>query len=354
LELTASAPGKLVLLGEYAVLEGAPALSLAVNRRASVRIVTRTDGLCEVSAPDLNVLGAALSIGNDGDLHWECSAVDADTLRLVDNVWRGLQHEGLAPPPGEGFSLHLDTAGFFRIDGPSRVKLGLGSSAALTVALASALAVYAGHGESTADRPRWLRRLLRMHGAWQGGRGSGVDIASSLNGGLIAYRLQGPDRVPSFTSLDWPVAGVHSLFVWSGHAVSTADSLRRLALWRERHHADYAAHMRDLGVLSESAVAAVEQGNGADFVAVAAAYAAALERFGAACGLEIFCDAQRRVARMAARVGVSYKPCGAGGDFGVIFTQDAERLARIRQDMLAEGLHDIHLSVDAAGFRHDR
>jgi phosphomevalonate kinase len=366
LELTASAPGKLVLLGEYAVLEGAPALSLAVNRRASVRIVSRNDGLCEVNAPDLDVLGAGLSIGIDGDLHWECAAVHAATLRLVDDVWRGLQREGLAPPPGAAFSLDLDTGGFFQTEGPYRVKLGLGSSAALTVALASALTIFAGHGEAIEDRPAWLRRLLRMHGTWQGGRGSGVDIASSLAGGLIAYclseerglseeqGLSAEQRAPTFEPLDWPLTGVHSLFVWSGQAVSTVDFLRRLALWRESHETEYVAHMRDLGVLSEAAVEALKQANGADFVAIAAAYATALERFGDACGLEIFCAAQRRVAQMATKVGVSYKPCGAGGDFGVIFTQDAGRMARIRQDILAEGLHDVPLSVDRTGFRHDR
>jgi len=38
MEVTASTPGKLVLLGDYAVLEGAPALVMAVNRHAKVRI----------------------------------------------------------------------------------------------------------------------------------------------------------------------------------------------------------------------------------------------------------------------------------------------------------------------------
>ncbi len=36
--ITASAPGKLVLSGEYAVLDGAPAICMAVDRRARVTI----------------------------------------------------------------------------------------------------------------------------------------------------------------------------------------------------------------------------------------------------------------------------------------------------------------------------
>ena len=38
--IRASAPGKLFLLGEYAVLEGAPAMLTAVDRRVTVQITT--------------------------------------------------------------------------------------------------------------------------------------------------------------------------------------------------------------------------------------------------------------------------------------------------------------------------
>jgi phosphomevalonate kinase len=349
MELMASAPGKLVLLGEYAVLEGARALAVAVDRRATVRITPRNDGVCIVSAPDLDVFNARMSLDVDGRPRWQCIEAERAKLRLVDHVWSALSREGLAPSSGDGFCMELDTAVFFEGNGSGQAKLGLGSSAALTVALASALAVYAGHAEEIADRAQWLHRLLRMHASWQDGRGSGVDLAASVAGGLIAYRLAGDDSRPSFTSMDWPIAGVHCLFVWSGQAVSTADFLRRLAQWRLGHHAEYAAHMRNLCKLAEIAVDALQEGRGAAFVAIVAAYAMALENFGAACGLEIFSAAQKRLAELAAQIGVSYKPCGAGGDFGVVFVQDADRLARIERIILVEGMHSVPLAVDPQG-----
>jgi phosphomevalonate kinase len=348
IELTASAPGKLVLLGEYAVLEGAPALVLAVNRRAQVRIETRNGGLCDVHAPDLGISGAVMAVDAAG-LHWQCDAAVAAKLSLVEHVWQGLRREGLAPSAGEGFSLHLDTSGFFTANSEPRAKLGLGSSAALTVALASALAAYAGHADVLADRLQWVRRLLHMHGGWQGGRGSGVDIGASVAGGLIRYQLAGTAREPGYTSLPWPMAGVHCLFVWSGQSVSTNDFLQRLAQWRVQRAADYTAHMDELGRLSEAALQALDRRDPQSFIRLTKDYAAALQAFGHACGLEIYSPEQKKLAELASHAGVSYKPCGAGGDFGVVFADDAERLATFERAIVPAGMHVVPLDLDSQG-----
>jgi phosphomevalonate kinase len=346
--VTASAPGKLVLLGEYVVLEGAPALVLAVNRRAQARIETREDDVCEVHAPDLGVRGARMAI-DGGALRWLCDEATATKLSLVGHVWQGLVREGLAPTAGQGFSLHLDTSGFFNADHAVRAKLGLGSSAALTVALASALATYAGHAEVLSDRTQWLRRLLHMHGGWQGGRGSGVDVAASVAGGLIRYQLAGQGREPTFTHLPWPMSHVHCLFVWSGQSVSTNDFLQRLAHWRVSHAADYASHMHELGSISEAAFEALRRDDAQSFVGLTKQYALALQQFGHACGLEIYSPEQKRLAQMASEAGVSYKPCGAGGDFGVVFADDAERLATFERAIVPAGMQVVPLGLESEG-----
>lgn len=349
MEITASAPGKQVLLGDYAVLEGAPALVLAVNRRAEARIVARVDGVCDVYAPDLNIQAARMTIDHDGTLQWQCDAATAAKLSLVEHVWQGLLREGLAPRSPAGFSIHLDTSGFFHGEGAARLKLGLGSSAALTVALASALTTYAGHTEALADAAPWMRRLFHMHGGWQQGRGSGVDVAAAVAGGLIRYQLVGRDHVPNFSHETCPVPGVHWLFVWSGQAVSTADSLKHLSQWRATHGADYTAHMNALGAISEAAVDALRRKKAQSFIRLTKDYASALQNFGDACGLNIYSPAQKSVAEMAIRADVSYKPCGAGGDFGVVFADDPERLATFERAMVAAGMQVVPLPLESLG-----
>src|SRR5262245_60415453 len=52
---TARAPGKLFLMGEYAVLDGAPAIVAAVNREVRVRVeITDPAGRVSIEAPGLD------------------------------------------------------------------------------------------------------------------------------------------------------------------------------------------------------------------------------------------------------------------------------------------------------------
>jgi len=347
MDVIAEAPAKLVLLGDYAVLEGARAMVLAVDRRAKVRMSARADRLCNVSAPDLGISEAQACIGDDGALQWQLDEATQAKLTLVDHVWRGMLREGLAPAAGTGFDLQLDTSGFFHADGGVRSKLGLGSSAALTVALASAIATYAGHGDAMTDRPQWMRRLLHMHGGWQGGRGSGVDVAASVAGGLISYQLAGAAREPTYETMS--ADGLHCLFVWSGLSVSTSDSLHRLAQWRQAHASDYAAHMNELGAVSAAAIDAWKQRRLQSFIGLTRDYALGLQHFAAACGLEIYSPAQKQLADMASGTEVSYKPCGAGGDFGVVFAEDPERLATFERAIVSRGMHVVPLGLDSHG-----
>lgn len=345
MRIEASAPGKLFLLGDYAVLDGAPALLVAVNRRARVVLETRGDDALVVHAPDLGIDAARAVVEAHGNLVWGSPAA-ADRLGLVTAIWHALASEGLAPAGGA--EVQLDTSGFFEDMPQGRRKLGLGSSAALTVALAAALARAA--GKPLAMTPAWLARLIALHGAWQGGRGSGADIATSLAGGLGIYRRD--PTAPTWAPALWPPAGVHCLFVWSGEAVSTAGYLARLAAWRQTHAAAYAARMGELCTLAEAALAALH-GSAEDFVALVAAYGVALERFAAASGLVIHSPQQVVAARLAQREGAAFKPCGAGGDFGVVVAHAAPQLERVRRAIMAAGLRVEGLAMEPPGAQCD-
>jgi len=65
MRVTASAPGKITLFGEHAVVYGYPALVVAINKRIYAIAESRSDNVVKISAKDLRVPGIVVSyVGN--------------------------------------------------------------------------------------------------------------------------------------------------------------------------------------------------------------------------------------------------------------------------------------------------
>ena len=331
MRVLATAPGKLVITGEYAVLEGAPALVLAIDRRAQVTLEESNDPGYRITAPGLGIRAAHGQLDASGRMSWpELDAPSIDQLTLVSAVLETLAEEGVPAP----FHAILDTRAFYAADG--QAKLGLGSSAALTVALAQAICAANGRITPTLDT------LIAAHRRVQHGRGSGLDIAASLVGGLLVYRLR--DGQPQITPATWP-PGLEWCCVWSGKSASTGAFLARLAAWRVQAPAGHAMVMRDL---EDCATAAVDSDDATGLLEAVAAYASALDRLAAASGLDIVSVEHSALAVLAAHAGVIYKTCGAGGgDVGIALATDAGRLLAFRQAATDAGFTVLDLQPGA-------
>ncbi len=293
---TASAPGKLVLAGEYAVLEGAPAMVIAVNRRA----------VASLPAPGV---------------------LSAEARPLLESVCAVLG----CPLPG---NVALDTDSFRATAGPgSGVKLGLGSSAALTTALCRLLL------PDETPAAQLLDRAIAAHRRFQGGAGSGVDIAASVTGGVIRFRMDDgvPDRLP------WPGALHYSVW-WSGVPSSTRQLLARLARSGPSSTRDdlarAARRVADCwcGDLHEELLPGMD------------AYITALGAFDLEHQLGVFAAGHGELTAAARSVGVLYKPCGAGGgDAGIALTDDEAALSAFAVLAVRQGFTRLDLSIDERG-----
>ena len=263
--IVASAPGKIVLSGEYAVLDGAPAICMAVDRRAVATVSKSADGDCHLVTP-----------GFDG----------ADPFGIVDAVCGGIR---------PALDIELDTSAFFQ----GRRKVGIGSSAALTVALVAALE----HSEDV-----FVKALL-AHSELQGGKGSGIDVAAAVHGGLIEYRSE----TRSVNRLDWP-ADLNMRVLWMGVSASTQEKLDKLAQSAgERSRSD-------LGRAAASVADAWKSGRADRILAELVPYVGVLRRFSVDHDLGIFDAGHDELTGAAMADGLVYKPAGAGGgDIGVLF-----------------------------------
>ncbi|MDH3638826.1 MAG: hypothetical protein OES09_10250, partial [Gammaproteobacteria bacterium] len=76
MRITASAPGKIVLLGEYAVLAGVPALVMAIDRRAEVQLTENRRQYSRLTAPGYT--DQVLRFTFDGDTPQWCGPQEGD------------------------------------------------------------------------------------------------------------------------------------------------------------------------------------------------------------------------------------------------------------------------------------
>jgi phosphomevalonate kinase len=327
MRITASAPGKFVLSGEYAVLDGAPAVCVAVDRRAVVTIETHTGDHHRVQAPGFTTVTGRFE-ADAGGLTWLSGGRD---FGLFEALWNASRPARAAGP----LAISLDTAAFH--DPASGRKIGLGSSAALAAALAVALESMGGTRAQDAAHAG--------HRLFQGGSGSGVDVACSIAGGVIEYRM--PDRQSK--SLQWP-RGLYCSVLWSGVAAGTRGRLARFAGQPD------SPSRSELREASAAVAAALEGGRASAALNALGDYTRVLHRFDEAHGLGIFDAGHAALAGQPAADGVVYKPCGAGGgDIGVALAMSRASLASFEQMAARAGFTRLALGIDPRGaMLHDK
>jgi phosphomevalonate kinase len=323
-EIAATAPGKIVIAGEFAVLAGAPAISMAVNRRASVRIRERGRDAHTLATPGL--LDGTWRFRVDGSLRWLDPLPRPDAFRLFECVVAEC-----APPAGAAFAYTVDTSAFHAANGD---KLGLGSSAAVAVSLAAACVALAGR-----DRAGSTDIAARAHRSFQSGRGSGIDVATSAGGGVVRYLMGRPAK-----PLGWP-EGLAYRALWSGRSSSTMDKLQRLP---QRDNADVA---RSLAAASRAVVQAWESGVTETTLRSLRRFVAALEAYESARRVGIFEGGHAELLDLSRDFsGLVYKPTGAGGgDIGLALAGSGPMLDEFVAAAAAYGFEAADLRVDERG-----
>lgn len=232
-------PGKLFLSGEYAILEpNSKALILALDRYLYVDIEPSDHFSIRSSQwPDLQFDFEY----QDHTIIWKDEY--QEDLRFIEQALlfslEYLKQQSMTIVP---FQLRIRSE-----LATKAVKLGLGSSAALSVGIVASIFSYAGLDVSTFKSKLKIFKLAYIsHWLVQQG-GSGADIAVCTFGGVVYYQKADP-LIPQTLShlshcleLPWPYLEIETLswpsniplcIGWTGIAASTVDFIQSFSSWK--------------------------------------------------------------------------------------------------------------------------
>lgn len=350
------APGKLFIVGEYAVVEpGRPAVLAAVDRYVTV-----------TSAP-ADRIGADVTVRSDiasGTTRFEridgaLRAIDdaagelGRVVAAVEIVDRWAVESGCSVPKIEvavDSTLHADG-----------IKYGLGSSAAVTVAVIGALAGTYGLRPS----PMQLFRLALLASVRGDARGSGADVAASAFGGWIAYRSPDRDQVRALHDrvgvrealmARWPGLAVRQLprprdvvlaVGWTGSPASTAGQIAKIDT-RDGDDGHYGTFVQDSERCTAATESALSAGDSAALLTEIRRSRRLLSALDADAGVGIFTERLSALCATAEELGAAAKPSGAGGgDCGIALLAGADRTcsAELTDRWRAAGIQRLPVSV---------
>ncbi len=233
-----TAPGKVYLFGEHAVVYGEPAVPCAIERRARVSVERRSDDRLRVEAGDLSIDGFAVEYGADADGP-EIDAPEPLVSAATAYVDEAIDQATDAAGEDAGFDVTIE----------SEIPLGggLGSSAAVVVATIDAATRELGH---PLERDELADRAFRTEYAVQDGQASRADTFCVTAGGAV--RVEGDD-CQTIEAPDLPL-----VVGFDGGAGETGELVAGVGALREEYGfaADTVGAIGDLVREGEAALAA--------------------------------------------------------------------------------------------------
>ena len=334
MEICLSAPGKLFLSGEYAVLWGGSARLAGVGPRAWALARTREDREVHLVLAEGRLVGTVTPLG----VRWasEPAASFAFAARALDVVVRARARESL------GLELALSPT----TPGPGGHKLGLGSSARAVVLAAESAA------RLLEVRPPLALAML-AHAEAQGGKGSGGDVAACSAGGLLRYRRWPLERVTGAAALSLGLVaagapdvvrlGTTSLpasYAFSGQSASTGGMIRKVeAVLEGPARQRFVESSDELGRELEDGL------RGSRFAQVVEACQELEQLLESLPGVGT--PGTARILALARTAGSTGKVSGAGGGDGcVLFSPDEDARSALLAALGHRGFVAVPLSVE--------
>lgn len=230
--ITASAPGKLMLTGSYAVVHGRPTVVTAVDQRLYVTVEENGKDTFHLQAPDLGLKSYTKTIDELGTRDLPKAVRFIETLYKIF-LEKHPQQNGINVTTKSDFSS----------------SFGFGSSSAVTVAFAKALTtLYKVELTKHELFDLCYQTVLKVQGV-----GSGFDIAAAIWGGTIKY------VTPAKVIEEIKISDLPMVVGYTGVKADTPTLIRIVNSNLERYPDKINAIFDEIGRISDNLVEALQE-----------------------------------------------------------------------------------------------
>jgi phosphomevalonate kinase len=376
-----SAPGKLFVAGEWAILEPKNfGIVAAIKKRIFAEIKKSPDKNIYISLRDFNINNLKANF-SQGKLRYfnpvrkpQPSRVGFKTMMLSNGVKKLTKKERKAllfsKSAIETVLRYLNNWQPFQIKiwGEITEKIGFGFSAASTVAIVAALLKF---NRQKLEKEKIFKLAALAHFLGQGKIGSGFDICASTYGGIFVYRRFNPLWLEKeikkekeirkiiekpwpnfyFEKLNWP-KNLQLLIGWTGKSALTKKLIEKFTSWKEKNQSEYKKIILGIGKLVKELISAWKLGRKEKILELIRENENYLRELGEKSKLNIETKKLRKLVEIANKFGGAGKVSGAGGgDCGIAFTFEEKMAKLIAKEWRKQDILPLKAGIDFSGVK---
>lgn len=363
------APGKLMISGEWAVLEvGIPCIVAAVDKYGEVEIGASQE--ISVFAPDIGL--GEVKAGFDGkELQWKVELDEKGkeklliTKKAIELTLRYLADKG---KKSDNFYIKTSSSdAIAELPNGQKTKVGFGSSAAICTAICAAILKFNGLDLGTKENKDLVYKLsATAHYLAQGKVGSAFDIAAATYGGAIIYKRFDPNwliaemnsgkGIAEIMDAEWPEFYAEKLhlpkaFIMSvgfvGYSASTKELILKLNSFKTGQKEHYWEIVNSIKGITSNLIEAIKNRDEGKILELIKENRRQLKELSDGSQNNLETRELCLLADIADKNGGAGKFSGAGGgDCGIAISFDADIAHKIESGWKENGI--VHLDVKIA------
>lgn len=367
-----TAPGKLMLSGEWSVLEiGIPCIVMAIDQRVGVEI-NPSEGII-LNAPDLGL--QAIGADFDGShLSWKTRLDEKQVEKLAiskNAIEITLQY--LKAKRKKTVNFRIDTFSkdaLAKLPDGSTAKVGFGSSAAVCVAIVAAiLGLHGFNLEEKKTKDIVFKIACTAHYLAQGKVGSSFDIAAATYGGTLVYIRFDPDwlvremnsgeNLAEIMDHNWPSLHIENiqppkdfrlLVGFVGYSASTKELIAKLNAFKVDGKEYYWRIIEAIKGITKNLVEAIKEGDKMEIISLLKDNRRQLQELSESSRNNLETQELSRLADIAENEGAAGKFSGAGGgDCGIAVCFDEKTAGNIRAKWIEGGIIPLDVKISEKG-----